>query len=226
MDLAVLFTGGKDSTYSMFLASKENSIKCLLNVVSDSVDSYMFHTVGSNLVELQAKALEIPLIRTYTKAVKEEELEDLKFLMMKAKQDYGVDGVCTGAIESRYQSDRVRRIAEQLDLKVINPLWHIDVAKYMRDLVHDGFKAMIISVSADGLSKELLGRIIDGPLLEELDRLSRKYRFNLAFEGGEAETAVVDAPIFKSRISVDEYTVKSDGSKSFMLIKEAHLVAK
>lgn len=225
MNLAALFTGGKDSTYSLFLASKENSIKCLLNVTSESADSYMFHTVGSGLVGLQSKALGIPLMRASTEAVKEEELEDLRSLMAEAKRRYGIDGIVTGAIESRYQHDRIGGIAGQLDLKVVNPLWHTDVSKYMHDLVRGGFKAVIISVSADGLSKDLLGRIIDSALLDELGQLSRKYGFNLAFEGGEAETAVVDAPIFNSRISIDAYDVKSDGMKSFMLIKEAHLVA-
>ncbi|MBU2639653.1 MAG: ATP-binding protein, partial [Nanoarchaeota archaeon] len=33
-----------------------------------------------------------------------------------------------------------------------------------------------------------------------LDRLSKKYGFNVAFEGGEAETIVIGSPMFKTFI--------------------------
>ncbi|MGC8516397.1 MAG: diphthine--ammonia ligase [Candidatus Acidifodinimicrobium sp.] len=226
MELGVLFTGGKDSTYSLYLASKENTVRCLINITSSNPDSYMFHTVASSLVELQSEALGLPLIRASTEAIKEKELDDLESAIKSAKDEYGIGGIVTGAIESRYQSDRVSAIAGRLGLKVINPLWHTDVRQYMHKLIDDGFKVVIVSVSADGLTEDMLGKEIDSEVLGKLEKLSEEYHFHLAFEGGEAETAVLDAPIFKRGIVLDSYSIKSEGTKSFLVIDRAHLVNK
>ncbi len=78
MKVGALFTGGKDSTYSAFLAGKENEVVCLMNMYSENKDSYMFHTVGDKLLQMQADALLIPLERHKTKGIKEEELSDLR----------------------------------------------------------------------------------------------------------------------------------------------------
>lgn len=226
MNLGVLFTGGKDSTYAMYLASKEHQISCLINAVSKNPDSYMFHTVASNMVVLQSFAIGIPLERFNTAGNKEEELADLKNAVNAVKQRYGLDGIVTGAIASEYQANRIKKIADELDLKVVNPLWHIDIEKYLNNFIDDGFKAMIVSVSADGLEKDLLGKVIDKELLSTLKALSEKYRFNLAFEGGEGETCVIDGPIFKRRIVIDESEIMGSQNKFFLNIKNAHLAQK
>ena len=54
MQLCVLFSGGKDSTYALFKARKENEIVCLISIVSENKESYMFHTPNIHLVEMQA----------------------------------------------------------------------------------------------------------------------------------------------------------------------------
>ena len=38
--------------------------------------------------------------------------------------------------------------------------------------------------------------------LTELENLSKKFHFNLNFEGGEAETFVINCPLFKKRIKI------------------------
>ncbi len=223
MKLAALFTGGKDSTYSIYKASKENEVVCLMNVISANTDSYMFHTVGSVLVDMQAEAMGMPLERFYTKGEKEKELDDLKEFISRIKEKYGVEGVVSGAIASEYQLSRIGNILKELGLVSITPLWHTDVEEYMHSLVSDGFKAAIISVSAEGLDSSWLGKEINEETLRELITLSRKYRFHLGFEGGEAETTMLDGPIFKKRIVIKEYKVIDEGQKHYMDITKAEL---
>ena len=62
MKLGVLFSGGKDSTLSMHLAKKHHEISCLLSMKSENDESYMFHTPNIGITELQAEALDIPLL--------------------------------------------------------------------------------------------------------------------------------------------------------------------
>ncbi len=221
MKTAALFTGGKDSTYSAFLSSKENSIECLMNMFSDNKDSYMFHTVGGKLLDLQAESMGIPLETYKTKGIKEEELWDLRDFIIEIKKKYGIEGIISGAIASEYQYNRINALLRELSLKSITPLWHIDVEGYLKSIIADGFHAVIVSVSADGLGKEWLGREINMDTLPELMELSRKYRFHPGFEGGEAETAVLDGPNFKYRISIDDSSIVEDGGKYYLDIKSA-----
>ena len=60
---AVLFSGGKDSCYSAYVA-KENGyeLKCLITIFSDNIDSYMFHTPTITKTKEQAKVMNIPLL--------------------------------------------------------------------------------------------------------------------------------------------------------------------
>ena len=70
----------------------------------------------------------------------------------------------------------------------------------MLDLVEHGHRIMMTSVTTEGLGEEWLGRILDSENICELQSLADRYRFNVDGEGGEFETAVLDAPWMKSPI--------------------------
>ena len=79
MKCAVLFSGGKDSTYAAYLTKKyENEISCLISIISENPESYMFHTPSIKKVKKQAEIMNLPLITQKTKGKKEEELNDLE----------------------------------------------------------------------------------------------------------------------------------------------------
>ena len=115
MKVAVLFSGGKDSTYSLFLASKYHEITCLINVKSLNPESYMFQTKGQEIVTDQALCLNIPLEVCNTTGIKEEELIDLENKISSLKQKYGFEGIVTGAIKSSYQALRIEKICFNLE---------------------------------------------------------------------------------------------------------------
>jgi len=196
MKLGVLFSGGKDSNYALFEANKTDEVKVLISLDSKNKDSYMFHTPIED-VDKQAKKLKIPLIKFKTKGEKEEELKDLKKAIEKAKKEFKIEGVVTGAVASTYQASRIQKICDELDLWCFNPLWQMNQEKLLRDLIKDGFKFKIVKVAADGLDDSWINRIIDKKAIDELVKLSKKYRFNVAFEGGEAETEVIESPLFR-----------------------------
>jgi ABC transporter with metal-binding/Fe-S-binding domain ATP-binding protein len=226
MNLGVLFTGGKDSTYASFLASKQNTIKCLINADSENKDSYMFHTVGAKLLEKQAETMRLPLERFFTEGEKEKELRDLEDFLIAMKKKYKLEGIVSGAIASEYQLNRIKTILDRTGLKSLTPLWHTNVHVYLEDFIREGFRAIIISVSADGLDTSWLGKEINEENLLKLKILSEKYKFHLGFEGGEAETAVLDGPIFDKRISVLKSRVIDEGNKHYLDIEDAVLVDK
>jgi len=220
MKLGVLFSGGKDSCLALHKAMQEHQIVCLISLISENKESYMLHVPNIEFTKVQAEAIGIPLIQISTKGEKEKELEDLKKALIQAKKKFGIEGVITGAIRSEYQASRIQKLCDKLNLKCINPLWHKDEEQHWREILNSKFKVIISSIAADGLEEEWLGRIIDNDNFEKLKFLSKKFHFNLAFEGGEGETTVIDAPFFKKRIKIlDSKTEYDNYSGRFIIIK-------
>ena len=224
MKVAILFSGGKDSVMALFkaLENKEEVI-CLLSMKSLNNESYMFHVLNIHITNLLAEALDIPLVEAITEGVKEEELNDLKREFISLKNQ-GVEAIYTGALYSVYQKSRIEKIASELDLKVISPFWHVNEEEYMRFIVSLGFEVIISGVFAYGLDESWLGRKIDEKAIDELVKLNEKYHVNMAFEGGEAETLVVNGPIFKKRINILKSKKEWHVDNGLFIIEEAELI--
>ena len=221
LKLGVLYSGGKDSNYSMYIMQKQNyEITCLISLKSLNKDSYMFHTPNIDLVKEQSKALEIPLVLYETKGEKEKELEDMKNALLKAKKEYGIQGVVTGALYSVYQRDRIEKVCDSIGLKVFSPLWHKEQSQALKEIISNGFEVIIIRIAADGFDKNWLGRKLDFKTVEELEKLYLKNGLNVAFEGGEAETFVLDCPMFKKKIIIEKSRIEMESENCGNLIIE------
>ncbi|MFB6116764.1 MAG: diphthine--ammonia ligase [Candidatus Nanosalina sp.] len=194
--LVALTSGGKDSNAALFrMWRRNNEISCLLTLRSENRDSYMFDSKKSEKdLDWQAEKLGMPLLKQETEGEKEEELEDLRKGLEKAREKFDVEGVVAGAIESTYQRDRVDRVADEVGLKVFTPLWQFQRQQYMHWLVREGFEVEITDVAARGLDESWIGRVLDEENIEELLDLAKEYRFHPAGEGGEYETKVVGFP--------------------------------
>lgn len=183
----------------------------------------MFHLPNLKWTPLQADAIGIPQLTQETPGVKEEELEDLAAVIRRAKEAFGLEGVCTGALASVYQKSRVERVCKDLDLECISPLWGTDAEYYLKQLVKDGFVAMVVSVSALGLDRKWLGRVLDDAAIDELVTLSRKFRFHPGLEGGEGETFVLDCPLFRATVEVERAETRWKGDSGTYEIIDARL---
>jgi predicted ATP pyrophosphatase (TIGR00289 family) len=223
MRLAALVTGGKDSILALYRAQQMgHTIKVLATMIPERSDSYMFHFPNIHLTDIIAEALEIPLVKAPTSGIKEKELNDLKKLL----SSLDVDGVVTGAIASTYQKERIDNLCKELELKSIAPLWHQDPLKLMKELIDLKFKVIIVGVSAFGLDQTWLGKEINTETVEKLLELNEKYQVSLVGEGGEYESLVLDAPIFKKRIEIVEAETSYENNSGVLVVKEARLVAK
>lgn len=223
MKAAILFSGGKDSIMATYKAIMDRwPVEYLLSVFSTNPHSYMFHVPNIHLTPLLSNALEIDLMHVETPGKKEEELKDLKNALLKLK-DKGIGAIFTGAIASTYQKSRIDLLCQEIGIESHFPLWHLDPEEYMREVIKLGFEVMITSVSAGGLDESWLGRIIDEDLLEELKELHDKYGFHLAFEGGEAETLVLNGPIFKKKLNILKYRKVWNKDNGYMVIEDAML---
>jgi ABC transporter with metal-binding/Fe-S-binding domain ATP-binding protein len=226
--VACLFSGGKDSTYSLYLAKQSGvSVDCLLTLIPNSEESYLFHSPNIWATQLQAKALQIPIITKKIKSISiDDECNKLDELISQANRDYKIEGIVHGGIRSNFQKNKFNKICERYNLKLLSPLWQIDEYDYMNQLLKNSFVIQIISVSSMGLDASFLGIILNYSTLEDLYRRSKKYGFNLSFEGGEAETIVLDCPIFKKRLEILTSKIHWDGQRGIVEISDISLLDK
>jgi diphthine-ammonia ligase len=164
----------------------------------------MFHYPDVEWTRLQAEAIGIPHVTANTSGVKDEELGAMKGALLELKRTHRIDCVVTGAIASEYQKWRIENICHELGLRSVAPLWRKDPEQLLAEQVAMGFVFILTACMAMGLGPDWLGRTIDSRAVDELKGISRRYGISLVFEGGEAETYVLDAPIFGRRIRIVE----------------------
>ena len=210
MGFAALYSGGKDSSLALWKAQNRGvNVDYLITVKPERDDSYMFHKPNLQFVPKLSKALGIDLIEVTTEGEKEKELDDLR----KGIDSLDIDGLITGAVASNYQMKRIKSLCKEKDLELFAPLWKMDQTELVEELIKNDFKVIIVSVAAMGLDERWLGRNIDEDCLKDLKDLHKKYRINIAGEGGEYETFVLDAPNHRWGYAVIDAEIKWDGQR-------------
>jgi diphthine-ammonia ligase len=226
MKLGILFSGGKDSALSLHVAAEHETVACLITLASANKESYMFHTPNINLTKLQAEALGLPLITRLTEGKKEEELADLEEAIEEASRQFQIEGIVTGAVESVYQSTRIQRICHDLNLWCFNPLWKRNQKELLEDLIAKHFRVIISGVFAYPLDESWLGKEISYDIVNKLVELEKAFDISPSGEGGEIETTVLDAPLFKKKIEILDYKIEAKGNSGVFNVTKARLVAK
>ena len=223
MKVAALFSGGKDSTYAIYLAQQRGwTIDPLISIVPEHGESYMFHIPNIHLAEMLAEAMRLRHVEFTTEGKEEEELDDLKI----AIADRDIAGVLTGAIASDYQTTRIDRLCHELGMRSFSPLWRWNQRHVLEDMAAAGFKTIIVGVYADGLGEDWLGREREENALKELDVIAKKHGINISGEGGEFETLVIDGPNFYKQLEIVDSVKHWNGIRGELIIKKARLVHK
>jgi diphthine-ammonia ligase len=223
MRVAVLATGGKDSTLAFYHALREShEIICLATMIPSREDSWMFHYPNIGLIDLFGEAVGIPVVKAETSGAKEEELEDLKRLIGRLD----IEGVVSGAIGSNYQKTRIDDICTQLNLESLAPLWRKDPLLMLKEMLELKFDAVIVGVYAHGFDDKWLGRKINDQTVKDLMVLNSSYGVSLVGEGGEYETLVLDASFFKKRIRIVAAEKVWKGQSGYLHVSRVKLESK
>lgn len=206
MKAGVLFSGGKDSCFAAHICHFLGFEAVLFSVVPADKYDMIYHYPNIIYTKLQAEAmgLEHVFIRSGD--------DNLSEALVKNN----IKALFTGGIRSDFQRWHFHSIANVLGLPLMSPLW-LKNKKYYQEL-SDSFSCIFVRVAAEGLGKEFLGKPIKTAAhIKGVDKF---------FEGGEAESFVVDAPLFKRRIEISQYEIITDGMCHTLAIKGARLVEK
>ncbi|ERG88156.1 MAG: heavy metal translocating P-type ATPase [halophilic archaeon J07HX5] len=229
-----LFSGGKDSSWALYRAIEEDLQVERLVTVHPEGESYMYHMPATELASLAAESIGVPLSEVRpgafadaadTGARGDAELEPLEEALETLAADLGgLAGVTAGAVESEYQTSRIRGMCDRLEADLFAPLWGEDPETLLRQMLTAGFEITVVRVAAAGLDASWLGRRLDADALTDLLALREQYGVHVLGEGGEFETIVTDGPHMDRPIELDGEPTY-DGSRGRLQIDDAWLGA-
>ena len=203
MRLASLYSGGKDSSFSLYVAEQMgHEIPYLVNVVPEDRASWIFHTPNLNVVPAIAEAMGKELILGRSTGEEDSDMEGLR----QALDGLDIDGIVTGAVWSDYQWDRMNIVCSDLGLRFFAPMWRKDQDYLMEQMIDAGVEAVIVGCYAEGFDESWLGRPLNHETLADLRKLRDKYGISIMGEGGEYESLTLNSPSFR-------YPLKIAGSR-------------
>jgi diphthine-ammonia ligase len=228
LKLASLYSGGKDSNYAIFEMSQRGyEVMCLISIETMNRDSLLFHFPNIHFTSILAEAINLPIRRFQSNSSKlDDEILVLENALVNIRDEFEIQGVVHGGISSNFQKRNFGTICKKLGLTVFSPLWSMDPSKYIHKMIDQKFEIVIVGVSTLGLEREWLGTLLDHDNVKKLESLSLRYGFNLNFEGGEAETIVVDCPLYKKKFRIKEGLVKWFGDNGIFEITDYELIDK
>ncbi|WUR04230.1 diphthine--ammonia ligase [Vairimorpha necatrix] len=242
MKFVALVSGGKDSIYTIQTLKDQGHVPVGLLYMKNEdtyVDSYMYQTVGSEIVELFETCLNLPLFQYKTKCKtnnkdldykisKDDEVEDLYEALLDIKSKLNFEAVSSGAILSTYQKNRVLNVTKRLNLESLSPLWQRNQRDLLEEMIDRGVKGTIVKVASSFLDRSWLGKDISQIFKENV-----KLYDNYCGEGGEYETVVLDCKLFSHKINYKEVEIMchpdetfANGTVFYMKIKELSLEKK
>ncbi|KAJ3151643.1 hypothetical protein HDU86_006062 [Geranomyces michiganensis] len=227
MKVTLSFTGGKDSVLAFHVLSAEgNSVEALVTFApAGSTAPFLSHPLP--LIAKIAEALDVSH-RVLLVAPDYFEAYVQHFESLKAE---GFEAVATGDIED-VCSDFVGRAAAAASLPLLRPLWQVPRPILLKQLfgtypLHFITTCVNINKIPPDIARKMLGvpltrKFIDDTLTAALPNV------DACGENGEFHTMVLDAPLYKKRIVIDEGKGILDDPRGYMFfdIGDFHLVDK
>lgn len=156
------------------------------------------HAVREQLLEAQAAALELPLIKVLLPSPCSN--EQYEKAMARALDQARAEGIAAIAFGDLFLED-VRRYREEklaaTGIKPLFPIWGLDTTQLAHEMVAAGLRAIITCVDPKQLAPSFAGRIFDERLLDDLP-----LSVDPCGERGEFHTFVYQGPMFEVPIPV------------------------
>jgi uncharacterized protein (TIGR00290 family) len=199
--LALAWSSGKDSAWMLHVLRQQAEYEpvVLVTTFNEAFDRVAMHAVRRELVEAQARAAGLDLIRVPIPwpCSNPEYEQAMAGAIAGMKNEYGVTHMAFGDLF--LQEVRTYREARLRDTGVtpVFPLWQQPTAGLSRAMIRGGLKAVITCVDPKHLPAAFAGRRYDDSLLEDLPP-----GVDPCGENGEFHSFAYAGPMFNSPITV------------------------
>ena len=197
-----MYSGGKDSTFAIDLAKEKGwDIRYLISIKPTRTDCYLFHYATVEHTRELAKMLKIPhILEKCSVADPEKEANIVKNIVKKMQGKNPVNAVVLGG--TGLQETQLRSIQDALrpmGIEVFAAHAGEEHDLLIEKMLDKGYEIMVTQVASDGLMR-WLGKTITKENWKELKEDSVNFKFHIGFEGGYADTLVLNCPLFDKRL--------------------------
>lgn len=197
MNFVLSFSGGKDSVLALHeLVAAGHVPVALMAVVREEAGRTWTHGIDFTLLAAMAEALDVPLLRCAAGA--ETYNADVERTLLAAGA-MGAEACAFGDIDLIEHRAWDEERCAAVGLAPLLPLWGRDREENVRRAVELGYVCVIKCVRSGVLPPSLLGRPLSEEVLDEM----RSYGVDLCGEGGEYHTIVVDGPLFRRPVPLE-----------------------
>jgi uncharacterized protein (TIGR00290 family) len=194
------WSSGKDSAWALHTVrqSAEFEVVALLTTVNETYSRVAMHAVRESLLELQADAAGLPLIKVPIPSTCTNEIYEqaMSAAMTRAKAD-GVTHVMFGDLFLEDVREYREKQLARCDVKPVFPLWGRDTRELAEEMIAGGLSAYLTCVDPRKLDRSFAGRKFDAELLRTLPA-----DVDPCGENGEFHSFVNNGPMFKRSILV------------------------
>ncbi len=208
MKVAILYSGGKDSTFAIDAVMKKGwEIAYLLSVKPTRKDCFLFHYATVEHTKSLAEILGIKHILTSCDVADPvQEANIVKEIIVKNP----VDAVVLGGVGLQVtQLTSIQKALLPYGIETFAMHAGEEHDKVMLEAIKAGYEIIITQVASDGLAG-WLGKRLTLENFEKFKSDSKKFGFHVGGEGGYYDTLVVDGPIFSKKLSLGEMKITMD----------------
>lgn len=205
----ILFSGGKDSFYSLLKAQEISPIEYLVSIKAPTGDTQL-HAGPEASEELRKTQLELIGLpyKEITLGSDRNYLHELYIQLNNLVKQDSITHLVTGDLWHPYTSGIGDMLAGALGVELVRPAREACPEKesgvsYMNEIISMGIKSLIVSVRKNSLPENFVGKTIDKQLLNELIVMD----MDVAAEGGEYQSFVLAAPNMKGEIVIDSFDI-------------------
>jgi uncharacterized protein (TIGR00290 family) len=203
--VTISWSGGKDSALALYkiISSGEFDIVHLHTVIDNDSKRVGLHGVKEELIERQARALGLKLVKLYLPATEDHAAyESLMRTFYSACKTDNITGVVFGDIFLEDLKTFREKMLEASGATGIFPLWKKDSRALIKEFLEVGFKTLLCSANASIFQSSDLGKTLDEDFIRSIPSAA-----DVCGENGEFHTFVYDGPIFNSPISIEKGAV-------------------
>jgi len=194
------WSSGKDSAWALHTVRQagEFEVLALLTTVNSTYQRVAMHAVRESLLEMQASAAGLPLVKVPIPSPCPNEIyeREMGAAMARARTE-GVWHVIFGDLFLEdIRAYREKQLAA-CGMTPVFPIWRRDTRRLAEEMLAGGLSAHLTCVDPRKLDRSFAGRIFDAGLLKDLPEA-----VDPCGENGEFHTFADAGPMFRGKIAV------------------------